>query len=156
MQLIETQNCAITFLADGAKCSNACQPCVDDVDLYGMNIDACFTGGTPNGCIAMDMIGKIGENHDRNLAPPEFIKACDDVIATYPDSTCKCFAEDQRMECSLDNTTDFQNVYLSFLYDSNTTKVNEGFKCFCESEDCGQNAADYCVSVSLVGNPTCN
>jgi hypothetical protein len=104
----------------------------------------------------MEIAGQIGENYDRNMAPPDFIKACDEVVATYPDSTCKCFAENLRMECSLESTTEFQNVFLSFLYDSNTTKVNEGLKCFCQSSECGQNAADYCISVSLVGAPSCN
>lgn len=157
MTLIDSQNCAITFLLDGAICSNACKPCVDDMDAYGLDIDACFTGGTPNGCIGMDIAAQIGENHDRSLAPPEFSKACDDIISTYPDSECKCFVADLRMECSLENTTtDFQNVYLAFLYDSNTTKVTEGFQCFCESSLCGESAVDYCISTSLVDEPTCN
>lgn len=156
MTLVGEQNCAIKFLQDGAQCSNRCIPCIDDMNTYGVDIDGCFSGGKEFGCISLKIEGVIGGNHNRSMAPPDFMKACDDIIRTYPGSECRCYVDNERMDCPLDNTTDFDNVFLSFLYDSNLTAVTDGLKCFCESEDCGASASDYCIQTALTGEPVCN
>jgi hypothetical protein len=156
MDLVGEQKCAIKFLQDGAQCSNNCVPCIDDMNTYGVNIDGCFPGSERYGCIPLEIEGAIGENHDRSMAPPDFLRACDDIISIYPNSECRCYVGDERMDCGLDSTTEFANVYLSFLYDSNFTKVTDGLKCFCDSDDCGASASDYCIQTSLIGEPVCN
>ncbi|KAG7342032.1 hypothetical protein IV203_007124 [Nitzschia inconspicua] len=154
--LVGEQDCAIKFLRDGAQCSGRCVPCVDDINKYGVNIDGCFSGGGGYGCIPLEIEDTIGENHDRSLAPPDFVKACDDITSTYTDSECRCYVGELTMECRQDNTTEFDLVYLSFSYDSNLSKVSDGSLCFCASMDCGGSPSDYCIRTTLIGEPVCN
>jgi hypothetical protein len=156
MTLVGQQICAIKFLQDGAQCSNSCVPCLDDMNSYGVNIDGCFSGGAGYGCLRLEIDGSIGENHDRSLAPPDFSRACDEVSSTYPNSECRCYVGDLRMDCSQDSTTNFGTVFLSFFYDDILTKITDGAQCFCESDDCGAGASDYCIETTLVGDPVCN